>query len=97
MENEKVFIVVGQTFWQSVLSDLFTLGSLAFCIWLSVYLGSVFWQVFVCLCFLIPLFGKIASQSMQYPRFKDKNELREWATPQAHESVQNGTCDEVAK
>ena len=30
-------------------------------------------------------------------RFNSIEELREWATPQAHESVQNGTCDEVAK
>ena len=52
-KTEKVYIVIGQTFFESIISDLFTLGSLVFLIYLSVYLGSVFWQVFACLVFLV--------------------------------------------
>lgn len=96
-KTEKVYIVIGQTFFESIISDLLTLGSLALLIYLSVYLGSVFWQVFVCLVFLVGLVGKVASVSGRILRFKNKDELREWATPQANESVQNGTCDGVAK
>lgn len=96
-KTEKVYIVIGQTFFESIISDLLTLGSLALLIYLSVYLGSVFWQVFVCLVFLVGLAGKVANVSGRILRFKNKDELREWATPQANESVQNGTCDGVAK
>ena len=54
-KTEKVYMVIGQTFFESIISDLFTLGSLVFLIYLSVYLGSVFWQVFACLVFLVGL------------------------------------------
>lgn len=94
-ETEKVYIVIGQTFFESIISDLFTLGALALLIYLSVHLGSGFWQVFACLVFLVGLAGKVVNVSGHGLRFKDKAELREWATPQAHESVQNGTCDDT--
>ena len=96
MSEKKVFVVVGQSFWQRILSSLFTLGFLTFLICLSVYLGSMFWQVFMCLIFLVSMIGKISYLSGSAFYFKNKDEIREWATPQAHESVQNGTCDEVS-
>ena len=46
VKKELVFIVLGETIWQSILSDLVTLSSLVFCMFLSVKMDSTFWTVF---------------------------------------------------
>ena len=79
VKKELVFIVLGETLWQSILSDLFTLSSLVFCMFLSVNMDSTFWTVFSAILFLIMLFSRTLKKQSTFRKFLGVKELADWA------------------
>ena len=79
VKKELVFIVLGETLWQSILSDLVTLSSLVFCMFLSVKMDSTFWTVFSAILFLIMLFSRALKQQSTFRKFAGVKELADWA------------------
>lgn len=79
VKKELVFIVLGETIWQSILSDLVTLSSLVFCMFLSVKMDSTFWTVFSAILFLIILFSRALKKQSTYRKFEGVKQLADWA------------------
>ncbi len=84
IKEQKVFIVVGETVWQSILSDLVTLSSLVFCMFLSVKMDSTFWTVFSAILFLIMLFSSVLKKQSTFRKFLGVKELADWANSEVN-------------
>lgn len=78
MKDEQIFIYMTHGVVQSVISDLFTFGFLAFCIYLSQ--GSTWWTFLTGIIFMIFMWAKIAMfNDKNRHKFKDKKSLIDWA------------------
>jgi glycerol-3-phosphate acyltransferase PlsY len=89
VKKELVFIVLGETLWQSILSDLVTLSSLVFCMFLSVKMDSTFWTVFSAILFLILMLSRALKHQSNFKRFPNVVELAYWAKDEAQSEAKN--------
>jgi hypothetical protein len=89
IKEQKVFIVVGETVWQSIFSDLFTTASLVFCMFLSVKMDSTFWTVFSAILFLILMLSRALKHQSNFKRFPNVVELAYWAKDEAQSEAKN--------
>ena len=76
MSETRVYMVVRESFVQSVMSDIATFGMLSFCVWFSS--GSKFW-CFVCfLMFLVFISAGALKRVKGATSFRSKQQLQEW-------------------
>jgi hypothetical protein len=72
MKEQKVYIIYHEKLWQSVLSDMFTFGTLSLCIWFSA--GDKFWSFVCVVMFLFWISAK--SKIIAINEFRTKKALK---------------------
>jgi hypothetical protein len=78
MSKEKVYLVVGESFIQSVMSDVVTFGMIGASIWFSQ--GSKFWT-FICFMMLVMHISCGAFKRVKgATSFRSKQQLLDWAS-----------------
>lgn len=73
---KKEYIVLKESFLQSVFSDICTFGFLTFCIWFSG--DSRFWQFICFVMFFIHLASAFKRRTSTAPHFDSKEKLKQW-------------------
>lgn len=84
-------IVLSESLWESVCSDIITFSFLLLCMWYSYSEGGGWWTFFTCSMFLIFLVAK--SKTKNILRIYSKKEAIEWAEslPEDQDQIEKET------